>query len=74
MNMFGFASGESAHVASRKKTRRREAQERWPFLTDFDLSGIRNEDQLVATIIARTGIPEPQARRNVQSWLQVNQS
>ena len=72
--MFGFQSGESAHAASRKKMRRREAQDRWPFLTDFDLSGISNEEQLVARIIARTGIPESQARRNVQAWLQIDQS
>ncbi len=72
--MFGFQSGESAHAASRKKMRRREAQERWPFLTDFDLSGIRDEEQLVAAIVSRTPIPEAQVRRHVQAWLQVNQT
>ena len=72
--MFGFQSGESTHAASRKKMRRREAQERWPFLTDFDLSGIRNENQLVAAIVSRTPIPEAQVRRHVQAWLQVNQT
>ncbi len=72
--MFGFQSGESAHAASRKKMRRREAQERWPFLTDFDVSGIRDEDQLVAAIVSRTPIPEAQVRRHVQAWLQVNQT
>ncbi len=72
--MFGFQSGESAHAASCKKMRRREAQERWPFLTDFDLSGIRDEDQLVAAIVSRTPIPEAQVRRHVQAWLQVNQT
>jgi hypothetical protein len=74
MSMFGFESGESAHVASRKKMRRREAQERWPFLTDFDLSGIRDEDQLVAAIVSRSATPEAQVRRNVQAWLHVDQA
>jgi hypothetical protein len=74
MSMFGFQSGESAHASSRKKVRRREAQERWPFLTDFDLSGIRDEAQLVAAIVSRTPIPEAQVRRHVQAWLQVNQT
>lgn len=72
--MFGFKSGENAHAASRKKMRRREAQQRWPFLTDFDLSGISDERQLVAAIVSRSPISEAQARRHVQAWLQVNQT
>ncbi len=36
--MFGFQGGESAETLARKKGYRRDAQERWTFLTNFDLS------------------------------------
>jgi len=44
--MFGFQGGESVETVSRKKGYMRSAQQRWPFLTHFDLSTIKNEIQL----------------------------
>jgi len=43
----------------------RSAQQRWPFLTHFDLSTIKNEIQLRSIV---TSIREAQARRDVQAW------
>lgn len=48
--MVGFQGGESAETASRKKGYRREAQQRWTFLTHYDLSTIKNEVQLRAMV------------------------
>jgi hypothetical protein len=71
--LFRFQSGESADAASRKQRRRREARQHWPFLTELDLSAVGDEHQLAAMIASRAGIPEAQARRHVQAWLQPDQ-
>ena len=44
--MFGFRGGESAETVARKKGYMRDAQQRWGFMTHFDLSTIKNEVQL----------------------------
>jgi hypothetical protein len=68
--MFGFQGGESAETLARKKGYRRDAQERWTFLTNFDLSTIKTEGQLVSMVKHRSGRPEPEARKNVEAWMQ----
>lgn len=44
--MFGFQGGESADTVARKKGYMQDAQQRWGFMTNFDLSTIKNEVQL----------------------------
>jgi len=66
--MFGFEGGESAETVSRKKGYMRSAQQRWPFLTHFDLSTIKNEIQLRSIVKDLSSIREAQARRDVQAW------
>ena len=71
--MFGFQGGESADTVSRKTGYRRDAQRRWGFLTNFDLSSIRNEVQLCSMVRDRLGISEAQARSDVHVWMQNKQ-
>jgi len=71
--MFGFQGGESVETVSRKKGYMRSAQQRWPFLTHFDLSTIKNEVQLRSIVKDRSSIPEAQAKRDVQAWTEGKQ-
>ena len=67
--MFGFKGGESTEAVSRKKGYMKDAQQRWGFLTNFDLSTIKNEVQLCSMIKDRTGAPEVQVKSDVQAWM-----
>ena len=67
--MFGFQGGESAETVSRKRGYRKEAQQRWGFLTNYDLSSIRNEVQLYSMVKERLGVPEVQAKSEVEAWM-----
>jgi hypothetical protein len=67
--MFGFRGGESADTVARKKGYMEEAQQRWPYLTNFDLSTIKNEVQLTSIVKDRSSITEAQANSDVQTWL-----
>ncbi len=50
-----------------------EAQQHWAFLTNFDASTIKNEIQLTSMSKDRTGSTEPQAKQDVQAWMQGKQ-
>jgi len=67
--MFGFRGGESPAILARKKAAMRSAQLRWPFLTNFDCSTIRNEHQLRAMVQTRASVPENAANIDVQKWI-----
>ena len=67
--MFGFRGGESVDTVARKKGYMKEAQRTWSFLTNFDLSTIKTESQLVSIVKDRSSLPEAQARKNVQAWM-----
>ena len=71
--MFGFQGGERPDTLARKKGYRRDAQQKWGFLTHFDLSTIKNEAQLCAMVQGRSSIPEAQARNDVRAWMQGKQ-
>jgi hypothetical protein len=45
--MFGSRGGDSPANVERKRGYMLDAQKRWPFLTNFDASTIKNERQLV---------------------------
>ena len=68
--MFGFQGGETAGTVERKKVYMKEAQKIWPFLTNFDLSTIKNAMQLATMIKVRSGISIENAQRDVQIWMQ----
>jgi hypothetical protein len=51
----------------------KDAQQRWGFLTHFDLSTIKNEAQLSTMVKERSGIAEAQAKSDVHAWMQGKQ-
>jgi hypothetical protein len=71
--MFGFEGSERPETVTRKKGYRQDARQRWGFLTHFDLSTIKNEDQLRAMVQGRSGISEAQAKSDVGAWMQGKQ-
>jgi hypothetical protein len=71
--MLGFQGGESAETVARKKGYMQSAQQRWSFLTTFDLSTIKTEAQLSSMVKERSGIPEAQAKSDVQAWVEGKQ-
>jgi hypothetical protein len=68
--MFGFRGGESPEVVARKRGYMIEAQRRWPFLTNFDASTIKNERQLVTMVKERCSLTEIEAEDQVYQWMQ----
>ena len=66
--MFGYQGGEDAATVERKRTYMRDAQGRWPFLTNFDASTIKNEFQLIALVKDRTGRPRTEVEADVRAW------
>lgn len=67
--MFGFQGGESADVVARKKSHMKDAQQKWPFLTNFDCSTIKTEGQLSSMVSTRSSISEDQAKLDVTNWM-----
>ncbi len=67
--MFGFQGGESDGNVARKKGYMQDAQQRWGFMTNFDLSTIKNEVQLSSMVKDRSGISEAQAKSDVEAWM-----
>jgi hypothetical protein len=66
--MFGFQGGETPVTVARKRSYMRDAQRRWPFLTYFDASTVRNEIQLAALVADRSGRSRAEAEADVQAW------
>ena len=71
--MFGFQGGESADTVARKKGYMKDDQEKWRFLTNYDLSSIKTEGQLRSMVKTRASISEVQAKRDVEAWMQGKQ-
>jgi hypothetical protein len=69
MIMFGFQGGESPETVARKKGYMEDAQQRWCFLTSYDLFTIKNEVQLRLMVKDRLGISHEQAREEVEGWM-----
>jgi hypothetical protein len=68
--MFGFRGGESPEVVRRKRGYMMEAQARWPFLTHFDASTIKNGRQLQTMVKERCSLSEADADAQVEQWMQ----
>ena len=66
--MFGFSGGEAPDVVARKKGYMRDAQAKWPFLTNFDLSTLKTEAQLASMVKDRSSVPKEQAASDVKAW------
>ena len=68
--MFGFRGGESADIVKRKRGYMAEAQARWPFLTHFDASTIKNDRQLVTMVKERCSLSQEDAETDVRQWME----
>jgi hypothetical protein len=68
--MFGFRGGESADIVRRKRGYMVDAQARWPFLTHFDASTIKNDRQLVTMVKERCSLSQEAAGRDVRKWME----
>lgn len=66
--MFGFQGAESGETVARKRAYMRDAQKRWPFLTNFDASTIKNEMQLASLVGIRSGRSRTEAQADVTAW------
>ena len=67
--MFGFTGADSAKTVARKRGYMADAQARWPFLTHFDASTIKNERQLAKMVKERGSLPQADAEKEVREWL-----
>jgi hypothetical protein len=67
--MFGFSGGESVATVVRKRRYMAEAQQRWPFLTHYDASTIKNPQQLVTMIKDRCSRSHTDAEKDVLEWM-----
>lgn len=68
--MFGFRGGESPNIVSRKRGYMLDAQRRWPFLTHFDASTIKNDRQLVTMVQERCSLSQEEAESDVRQWME----
>ena len=68
--MFGFRGGERASVVTRKRDQMADAQLRWPFLTHFDASTIKNDRQLVTMVKERCSMSQEGAENDVRQWME----
>lgn len=68
--MFGFTGADSAEAVLRKRGYMADAQSRWPFLTHFDASTIKNERQLVTMVKERGCHSQEDAEGDVREWMQ----
>ncbi|WP_416357692.1 hypothetical protein ACLNGM_06555 [Aureimonas phyllosphaerae] len=68
--MFGYQGGESGETVARKRGYMAEAQQRWPFLTRFDVTTIHNEQQLATMVRDRSGRPKADVEEEVHAWME----
>ena len=64
--MFGCRGGEELAVVARMRAYLKEAQARWPFLTHFDATTIRNPKQLATMVKERCSFSPEQAEADVR--------
>jgi hypothetical protein len=67
--MFGFTGADNAHTVARKRGYLADARARWPFLTHFDASTIKNERQLVTMVKERCSRSQEDAQSDVRQWM-----
>ena len=67
--MFGFQGGESRETVARKRVYMKDAQQRWPFLTNFDASTIKNRVQLMRLVKDRSSRPMADVEVDVEAWM-----
>jgi hypothetical protein len=72
--MFGSQGGESADTVARKKGYMHDAHQRWSFVTNFDLSTIKNEVQLSSWSRIALASPRSRPRARLRSGCEARSS
>ena len=67
--MFGFQGGESRETVTLKRSYMADAQQRWPFMTHFDASTIKNRGQLVRLVKDRSARQMAEVEADVDQWM-----
>lgn len=67
--MFGYQAGATPQALALTTAERSLAQQKWPFLTSLDLSGINGEQQLASMVKDRTGKSLADASSDVHEWM-----
>lgn len=67
--MFGFQGGESPSIVARKREYMKDAKEKWPFMTPYDFSTIKNPTQLRTMVRDRLSLGEAEADSVVDEWM-----
>ena len=67
--MFGFNGADSSQTVVRKRGYMADAQARWPFLTHFDATTIKNERQLVTMVKERCSRSQEDAESDLRQWM-----
>ena len=67
--MFGYQGGETVETVQRKRGYGADARARWVFLTQYDLSSIKNEEQLRSMVKIRSGVSDAEAKSDVAAWM-----
>ena len=66
--LFGCRGGESGEVAKRESDYMADTRARWPFLTYFDASTIKNDRQLATMVKERCSMSQEDAENDVRQW------
>ena len=67
--MIGFTGADGIETVARKRGYMADARARWPFLTHFDASTIKNERQLVTMVKERCSRSQEDAESDVRQWM-----
>ena len=67
--MFGCAGADTDDTVVLKRGYMAGSQARWPFLTHFDASTIKNERQLATMVKERFSLAQSNAEKEVREWM-----
>lgn len=67
--IFEFIGADNAGAVASERANMADAQARWPFLTPFDASTIKNERQLATMLKEQCSLPPPDANKEVREWV-----
>jgi uncharacterized lipoprotein YbaY len=67
--VFGFTGADSPKTVIRKRGYMTKAQARWPFLTFFDATTIKNERRFATMVKERCSLSKEGAEADVRQWM-----
>ena len=67
--IFEFIGADNAGAVARERAYVADALARWPFITPFDASTIKNDRQLVTMVKERRSLSQEAAESDVRQWM-----